>query len=717
MGRFANTRRPKCRFRPLVVEPLEDRSLLSAIITVNSVADTNTRDDALTLREAILINNRTLDVATLTAAEQAQVSGTPTSADTDTISFNIPGSGVHTISLASALPTIIDPVVIDGYTQPEAIANTNAIDNADPAKRGLNGTLLIELAPAAGAAASSGLTIAANDSTIRGLIIGGFADSGIVVTGDHNVIAGTYVGVNANGLAAASNGKWGILLNAGASGNRLGTNGDGVGDAAERNLISGNGFGGVGIVGVGSDSNIVAGNFIGTDSTGTTAVGNANRGVDIHSGAQNNRVGTNADGGNDAAERNILSGNLWDGVAIYNLGTAQNVVAGNWIGVDVTGAVALGNVKNGVAFFDGATSNIAGGATDAERNVISANQINGVLLSDVATASNIVAGNFIGTDAAGAAALGNKFRGLNISGGASNNTIGGLASGAGNVIAYNVLAGIRVNTATPASVGNAILQNAIFSNGSLGIALADDGVTPNDSGDADTGPNNFQNFPEIGSVMLGSAALQVTYVVTSTPGNSTYPLRIEFFQADPSGQGKTYLGSDMFTAADLATGGKSVVLTIAAPLAAGDKLVATATDSTATGAPANTSEFSPALAIVNDPWYNRIKPLDVDGDTHVFANDALAVINYLNAFGPGAISPTAVQGPPYYDTNGDTLLSAVDALLVINVINAGLGGEGERQGGSAIADGEQGAGAANDVTAELIALLAFDFGQQPRRRK
>src|SRR6267142_6504943 len=130
-------RRGGRRLRRLFVEPLEDRALLAAVITVNSVADADARDTVLSLREAILINNRTLSLASLTAEEQAQVVGTPDAVSTDTISFNIAGSGVQTIRPTSALPTITDPVVIDGYTQPGAGPNTLA--------EGDDATLLIEL--------------------------------------------------------------------------------------------------------------------------------------------------------------------------------------------------------------------------------------------------------------------------------------------------------------------------------------------------------------------------------------------------------------------------------------------------------------------------------------------------------------------------------------------------------------------------------------------
>jgi hypothetical protein len=121
--RFGYHRKAARRFFQPLVKHLEDSSLLSAVITVNSSAESDVRDTLMTLREAIEINNRTLDVAALSAAERALVNGTPTSSDTDTIAFNILGTGVHTISPMSALPVITDPLIIDGYTQPGASPN------------------------------------------------------------------------------------------------------------------------------------------------------------------------------------------------------------------------------------------------------------------------------------------------------------------------------------------------------------------------------------------------------------------------------------------------------------------------------------------------------------------------------------------------------------------------------------------------------------------
>src|SRR5204862_32115 len=104
--------------------------------------DSDTRDNVLTLREAIEVSNRTLSINTLTSAEAQQVVGIPDGVKPNTIAFNIQSSvpgGVQTITPATPLPTISDSVTIDGYTQPGASANTNAIDDADTTKRQLNG--------------------------------------------------------------------------------------------------------------------------------------------------------------------------------------------------------------------------------------------------------------------------------------------------------------------------------------------------------------------------------------------------------------------------------------------------------------------------------------------------------------------------------------------------------------------------------------------------
>jgi hypothetical protein len=172
------------------------------------------------------------------------------------------------------------------------------------------------------------------------------------------------------------------------------------------------------------------------------------------------------------------------------------------IGTD-SRAAGIGNGSHGVLLEGGATNNTVKGTAVGAGNVISGNAGQGVRIDFLNTTGNVVAGNLIGTDAAGTGAIGNLSGGLAITNSAANNTIGGTVPGAGNVIAYNI-GGDGINVAAAAGTGNAILGNSIHSNTGLGIDLVNDGVTANDTGDGDTGPNNLQNFPVLSAaVALG----------------------------------------------------------------------------------------------------------------------------------------------------------------------------------------------------------------------
>jgi hypothetical protein len=168
----------------------------------------------------------------------------------DTINFNIGGTaGVKTISPASALPTINDPVTINGYTQPGASENTLAEGNDAVLKIQLNGT---------NAGNASGLASRAANSTIKGLVINRFFDNGVQIDGSGatgNKIEGNFIGTNASGTQDLGNTGDGVLISAGASNNTIGRTASGAGNA-----ISGNGDEGVSIVeGTG---NRVLSNFI-----------------------------------------------------------------------------------------------------------------------------------------------------------------------------------------------------------------------------------------------------------------------------------------------------------------------------------------------------------------------------------------------------------------------------------------------------------------------
>ncbi len=261
-----------------------------------------------------------------------------------------------------------------------------------------------------------------------------------------NIVAGNFVGTDALGTIAVANGVHGVEVRFGAKNNLIGTDSDGVADAAERNVISGNALDGVSLYGAGTEQNIVAGNYAGTDVTGRNALGNGGPGVSINAGAARNLIGTNGDGAHDDAERNIISGNASYGVVISASGTDNNTVAGNNIGTDVTGTAALGNGANGVLIQTGAQSNLIGtngdGVADAaERNVISGNQLHGVEIVSSGSDQNVVAGNFIGTDVTGLADLGNQFDGILIWQGAQSNRIGTNGDGIADTDERNIISG------------------------------------------------------------------------------------------------------------------------------------------------------------------------------------------------------------------------------------------------------------------------------------
>ena len=426
------------------------------------------------------------------------------------IEFDIPGSGVQTISLQSALPPIETQVDIDGQSQPGYSARALIQIDGTNAGSGASG---LELVP------GSDLSI------VSGLIVDNFSGSGVLVTSDRDDFASNYVGTNTTGTAAQSvtmqygflvtgnnntiggasagagnlisGNAYGIWLEAAddslIAGNLIGTNlaggsavigsdGDGIliANAAQGNtvggatstpgtglgnVISGNSVDGVEISGVGTTGNVVAGNLIGTDSSGTIALGNAQYGVGLDEGTSANTIG-----GTAAGMGNVISGNQNDGIDID--GAGQTVIEGNLIGVNIHGTGALGNSGTGVGFFasyvsePGAGSNVIGGTGVGAGNVISGNAKAGIFITN--GSMDLVQGNLIGTNAAGSAAVPNGDGGILLQNGLEN-TIGGNAGGAGNVIAGNkgnglvmgaesddLVAGNRigVNESGTAAIGN-----------------------------------------------------------------------------------------------------------------------------------------------------------------------------------------------------------------------------------------------------------------------
>ncbi|HEX6625089.1 MAG TPA: Calx-beta domain-containing protein, partial [Pyrinomonadaceae bacterium] len=630
---------------------------------------TNTNDaGAGSLRQAILDSNAS--------------PGTP-----ETIAFNIPNAGVQTIQPLTPLPTITDPVVIDGYTQPGASANTLAAGN--------DAVLLVELDGSLIVGGSSGLRITAGGSTVRGLVVNLFNGTGIsLLNVGGNTIQGNFIGPDADGTTLLANSN-GTGLDISNSPNNL------VGGTtpAARNVISGNRLGGVNISAgsapLTADNCVVQGNYIGTDKSGTLDLGNGATGVSV-GGATNTLVG-----GTTVAARNLLSGNTNDGVRLFSGG---NFVQGNFIGTDVTGTVDLGNSgvgifmqstannlvggtaaapgqppgnvisgNNGAAIaLNGSTapgntfagnligtdatgtadlgnggvglsllgdSNLVGGTAAGARNVISGNGDDGILLNGNA---NTVQGNFIGTDITGVFNLGNSGEGVFINS-RNNNAVGGTAPGAANTIAFNTDNGVRVNFFATGT-GNAVRANSFFSNQRLGINLvggageSGTGVTPNDAGDADSGANNLQNFPVLAMASSGGGTTNITGTLNST-ANTTFD--IDFFSnaacdASGNGEGRTFLGSA--SVATDAAGNAAINAVLPVPTSGGEVVTATATDPAG-----NTSEFSPCVAIAG-PSAGTVQ---FDASAYTVAENATTVTITVTRTGgtSGAVTVAYADAP------------------------------------------------------------------------
>jgi hypothetical protein len=585
---------------------------------------------------------------------RASIQETNATPGADTIDFDVPTTAVATISPASQLPTITEAVTIDGYSQQGAKPNTLAVGN--------DAVLKVELR---GPGSGSGLRIGAANSTVKGLAINGWGE-GVHISesgATGNKVVGNYVGTDASGAQVPGNYHGVYIIEAP-------NNVVGGATAAERNIISGNDSQGVRIEGANATGNKVVGNYVGTDKNGTAPLGNTDFGVYVS--APNNTIGGttvearnvisgndsygvaiegvnagrnqvtgnyvgidasgtkdlgnyygvsistpyNAVGGATAGERNVVSGNDSQGVIVLGAGAKGNKVTGNYVGTDASGTKDLGNAQDGV-YIENLPDNTVGGTTAGERNVISGNGYDGVFISGPNATGNRVTGNYIGTDKKGAALLGNNDKGVKIAN-ASSNTVGGTVAAARNVISgndYGVVitngAGysakdnrvlrnvISRNTETGVAIdsegatGTRVLSNSVFANGLLGIAFYDNPVpTANDTGDADTGANGLQNHPVLSSAR--KSATGTTTVKGSFNSTPDRTFQVQFF-SNPGGtdEGKTLLGSE--SVSTNGTGNASIAFSTKKAIRLGQNITATAT-STSTG---DTSEFSAPRKVVS----------------------------------------------------------------------------------------------------------------------
>ena len=562
--------------------------LISALNAQMTYTVTNTDDSGPgSLRQAIIDAN-------------TNVSATP-----DSIVFDIEDEEQEKmeevsflISVTSALPGIIDPVIIDGSTQP---------GNEDVCATSIEERPVYKVILDGGGGAYNGLRIV-NDgsgSTIRGLNIRDFGLNGIEIAESiNNTISCNFIGTSEDGESSDGNGRNGISLSP-ANNTVIGTDGDGNDDAYEGNLISGNGWHGISTNEVSGTT--IAGNFIGTDLFGESDLGNGYHGV-LMGTANINVVGTNGDGTSDALEGNLISGNSWTGV---RLADSRNItVAGNKIGTDLDGASAIANSQHGVQISEDQGGSTIGTNADEtsdilEKNLISGNTLNGVVINSDGI-DNVIAGNYIGTDISGASALGNGENGILIEGDAFDNTIGGSDGISGNIIAHNAEDGITLED--DETLGNMILGNSIFENGQLGIDLGNDGVTPNDPGDIDEGPNNLQNYPLLTSTAVSDGEVTISGTLNSA-ANAAFT--ISFFSnsaCDDSehGEGETFLGESLIETDS--NGDAEFEITLSATLS--DTVVT----ATATDEDGNTSEFSQCFFTGEDLIYSGNTPVTTGGE-------------------------------------------------------------------------------------------------------
>jgi Right handed beta helix region len=380
------------------METLEDRLLLSAF-NVSNLNDSGNGS----LRQAILNANA--------------------SHGADTINFTVTG----TIVLSSALPNITGTVNIDGTSAP-GFVTTPVVEVNFNGQAGLD------------------FTAKATGSELQSLALVNASGNGITLNSVHQMlIVGNFVGVETDGATAAANQGSGIdLIN--SSDNTIGGT-----SAQDRNVVSGNVQQGI-LIGASSSHNVVTNNYIGTDASGTAALGNGFNGVIITGQSDDNLIGGEATGGNDPTqgvfdvppEGNLISGNGDDGVLINNR-ASQNQLSGNFIGTDASGNVALGNGGDGVSIQEANDNSLLGCTIQTDPfvfyNVISGNGGNGLSVDN--SNNTTIQANFFGMGANNDTALGNALNGVIIEGTSAHTDMGGPIP-LGNVDAANGENGIVV---------------------------------------------------------------------------------------------------------------------------------------------------------------------------------------------------------------------------------------------------------------------------------
>lgn len=496
---------------------------------VNSTGD---QDDSNTADGVCLTS---VGTCTLRAAiTQSNWHGGP-----DTIDFNIPGPGVHQITLGSVLPIIHDDtggVTIDGYSQPGASANTAPL--AD------NAVIDIALYGPGEMTQYSALQIVSSNNVIRGLSIYHFWRKVWLNGGSGNVIAGDFIGTDPTGTyfsPARFDPAFGAIeLDDLTSDNIFGGT-----NLADRNVISGNPGEGIHLRSL-NDRNITYNNIFGLNPAGTKALPNWIHGEDINFGSSDNVFGGLLPG-----QRNVSSGNVRSGVEIsHGLDTSRNQVVGNYIGTWLDGnsctvpsaaakGVYSGDGSMGIHIEDGGNNSLIEGnivgcsGNDYLSYSIQGGPDGGISVVGVGTVDNKVINNHVGISPIGTPMTDFSY-GIEIRFHAQRTLV------TGNVIGYET-PGVEVGKAadtgmTTDIINETISQNSFINNVGAPIDLFPIGVNPNDAGDADTGSNNLLNHP-----MLSGAT------TSAVIGTSCAGCTVEVYKSDRGanayGEGATFLGT------------------------------------------------------------------------------------------------------------------------------------------------------------------------------
>lgn len=310
---------------------------------------------------------------------------------------------------------------------------------------------------------SGGINVLSPDVTITNNVISGNTGRGLLidtVTATNTIIQGNRIGTNPAGTAAIANTGQGITIQQNASGTVIG----GV-NPGEGNLISGNTSNGILILANGSGVTI-QGNTIGLSLAGDSEIPNGANGINVASTAGDGHL----IGGNTEEARNVISGNTQNGIRLDSLATGGSTIERNWIGLNATGDGILANAGDGVQ--------VRAPAVTIRENVISGNTLHGVHLLDATSEGTVLHGNRIGTNPAGTAAFANSNRGVAIGGNATGIIVGGVNPGEGNLISGNNVDGILIATGATSStiqgnyIGINIDGDAAIPNGNVGIVTA-----------------------------------------------------------------------------------------------------------------------------------------------------------------------------------------------------------------------------------------------------